>query len=597
MESGQGSSPAPTHPPNDGNGQRSAQASLEWHVELYTWDKGPKKGTQERAVRHEQIRAELLDAALSTGLEWTHPQPEGEGQLDVTAPWPEPRDQRDWGFDDRAHYPPIIFQLEKYPGQDPDYEVTTWYHRGLLVLDMEGRPMRKLPHLPDIISSRIPGGHIEALLRTHSATEYQDIRGRMPTLVWNRLGMRVPLQSKGALTKLASVFRETAGCLNWTNRRGSGNLNQYVLENLPPHLRAMNTTRGWRNLTDADRAIIRNSGIGSRPENSRHASGSAEAKKKRAQYLEKQITAAAEALARPRPQEDMGDYVYEDEQRYLDSRNARPSDLEEEVLRQALVPTIEHLQAIVGEDFEPMLYAFLPYNQQLRALQVQLDDRYRELNGDAARAPTLVHLTRWGGGILNWRTARFWDANATSLYLVGENGSIGPRIREDDPEYVQWSNEAAQRAEREDSDEDEVLSRTDDEPADGLPRSGAYLVDSEGNPIPLTATFRESASPPSHHSSSTQHLDSSSDDVHIDPPTFARSPTTLDLSQYELAEPTVAGASADGGEEVMGEDESDTAALEATAAQSEQEPRDSFMGFMGDDAEDPYHLRDWYLGD
>ncbi|KAI4098152.1 MAG: hypothetical protein L6R37_006637 [Teloschistes peruensis] len=123
MEHGQGSSLPPTDAPNDGNGQAPAQARLVSHVELYKWEIGPDINTTVRAIRHDHIRAELLNATLSTGLEWTHPQPAGEGQLDVTAPWPEPRDQRDWGFDDRAHYPPIIFQLERLG--EPYYQSTT----------------------------------------------------------------------------------------------------------------------------------------------------------------------------------------------------------------------------------------------------------------------------------------------------------------------------------------------------------------------------------------------------------------------------------------------------------------------------------------
>ncbi|KAL9577033.1 MAG: hypothetical protein Q9212_006635 [Teloschistes hypoglaucus] len=579
MEHGQGSSLPPTTPPNEGNSQASAQASLEWHVEIYNW----KNGTTVRAIRHEHIRAELLDAALSTGLEWTHPQPEGEGQLDVTAPWPEPRDQRDWGFDDRAHYPSIIFQLNKLAGQDPLYEVTTWYHEGLLVLDMYGRPMRKLPHLPDVISAKIHAGHIEALMRTHSATQYQDIHGRMPSFVWNKKGVRVPVRSKGALSKAAAGFRETAGCLNWTNRRGKDRLNQYILENLPPQLRAMNTTRGWRNLTKAESVILRNCEIGSRPENTRHDPDSAEGKERQHRYFEKSTDTAAEAYKkRPRADRDMGDYIYEDEERHLDYRNAIPDarePREHEALSQALRPTIEHLQAIVGENFQPAPYWFLPYSQQLRSLQIQLDDRYQELNGPAARAPKLVQLTRWGGCILNWRTARFWDDNSGSLYRTGEDGNIGQRIMEDDPEYAQHSYDLANRADREESDEDEIVTITDDEPGHSPPTPGAYLIDSEGNPVPRTATFRGSASPPPPFAE-----DSSEDDDIVDRPVFARSPTTLSLSQYGLDEPSAAGASANGGEEeAMREDESVTRrALDILATQREQGPQDPFMGDESD---------------
>ena len=40
--------------------------------------------------------------------------------------------------------------------------------------------MRRFFHLPETCSTKIPGGHIEALMRLDDRTTYADIRGRMP---------------------------------------------------------------------------------------------------------------------------------------------------------------------------------------------------------------------------------------------------------------------------------------------------------------------------------------------------------------------------------------------------------------------------------
>lgn len=47
-----------------------------------------------KAIRHEHIRAELLQAAEASYM-WTHPQPQGEAPDDRTAPVAFPADQLD----------------------------------------------------------------------------------------------------------------------------------------------------------------------------------------------------------------------------------------------------------------------------------------------------------------------------------------------------------------------------------------------------------------------------------------------------------------------------------------------------------------------
>ncbi|KAL8856670.1 MAG: hypothetical protein Q9178_006737 [Gyalolechia marmorata] len=402
------------------------------------------------------------------------PSPQGAGPDDRTSPVAYPPDQRNWEWT-RALYPPVSFVLEKTTYKHPDYEIKDWYHNGRLVLDLEGKPMRRFFHLPETCSTKIPGGHIEALMRLDDRTTYADIRGRMPPhiVIQRKSYMRIkPLQGVNALSAAAKAFREVAGMLSWSPRAGSDVLSNYIRTNLPAALKERNTTRGWRDLAKAEIATIRESTIGSRPQQARKRASSQEAREKREENIKKRKAAAnaeREKAAGTNPGDDdhdtsddgddsceeENDSVHDDHNSgdideegissnaelldeaaekhttmytdVLDPRLKYPETAEEvHAIRQACAATVVQFKSILGLDptlFEPHSYAY-----QVRSLQQQVDERYQNLQPDE-KALTLVYLTGWPGGIEDWRSARFSDGLVE--YQIEESGRVGPPVSQD----------------------------------------------------------------------------------------------------------------------------------------------------------------------
>ena len=144
-----------------------------------------------------------------------------------------------------------------------------------------------------------------------------------------------------------------------------------------------------------------------------------------------------------------------------DIRSKMPSSTEEVVaIRKAVWGTIDQARDLLLEctpeftpEFTPVLYEPHSYVWQMENIQKQFAKQWEILRPSQGKAPALIHLTPWSGGIQNWRSARFWDGFAQ--YLLEEDGTIGSR----------YSPES--RAE-EASDEDVV---------------GEYLVDAGGSRI------------------------------------------------------------------------------------------------------------------
>ncbi|KAL8709485.1 MAG: hypothetical protein Q9225_007443 [Loekoesia sp. 1 TL-2023] len=469
-----------------GHSGEASDAPQSDHETLYTWP----DGRTERAIRHEQIRSQLFQEA-EAAWSWIRPQPHGTATDDRTAPVPYPLDQLTWGFEDRSQYPPINFVLERRGYKHPDYEVLPWYYNGLLVLDLDNKPLKNFHHLPFTISSKIPGGHVEALMRFDDRTTYADIRARMPPKILSyRSGKPYerPLKKIGALKVAAARYREMAGCLNWHDRMGSEVLNDYILANLPEELKAMNTTRGWRNLSKDEITALRAPAIGSRPHQARKRASSTEAREKREESIKKRRTKANAARV------DFGGGRSPDQ----DCRTKIPVGNEEiEALQTALSPTMMQSISILG--VEPVKYDLLSYENQLDDLQFQVSDMYRSLNRGNEDQPTLVQLTSWTGGIKNWRSARFWDGQ--TLYEINEEGGVGAKIlnmsntqqaveemQEDAPAQADGppaeiapSEEDTLKAAAVDEAQSEYTS--DDCNSDHEPSVGSYLVDARGNRI------------------------------------------------------------------------------------------------------------------
>ncbi|CAO1603879.1 hypothetical protein XANCAGTX0491_007455 [Xanthoria calcicola] len=414
-------------------------------------------GSVVKAIRHVHLRTELLKAAEAR-CHWTHPQPHGDAPDDRTAPVAFPADQLDWGWT-RQLYPPINFVLEKGDYKHPHYKVQDWYHKGRLVLDLDGKRMRDFHHLPVVCSTHIPGGHIEALMRVDDRTTYADIRGRMPpTTISKSKGIAKDKPQKGtnALSAAARTFRETTGMLSWSRRAGSEVFNNYILANLPADLKKRNTTRGWRDISKAEIATIREPGIGTRPRQARKRSSSREARELREKNIRKRKAAASAERKRTAENErsdddltisdpdgpDEGDISKIDEPvdeataesdntstEAPDIRSKMPSSTEEVVaIRKAVWGTIDQARDLLLEftpEFTPVLYEPHSYVWQMENIQKQFAKQWELLRPGQGKAPALIHLTSWSGGIQDWRSARFWDGFAQ--YLLKEDGTIGSR--------------------------------------------------------------------------------------------------------------------------------------------------------------------------
>ena len=529
---------------------------------LYTWP----DGKTDKAIYHEHIRAELLHQAEAT-CSWLHPQPHGTAPDDRTAPTLYPSDQLTWGFSDRLHYPPINFVLERRGYDHPKYMVLHLYHNGLLVLDLDDKPIKDFRHLPLTISSRIPGGHIEALMRFDDRVTYADIRSRMPTKILvhrNGKASERQLQKVGALGAAAARWREMAGCLNWHDRLGSKTLNDYILANVPKELKARNTTRGWRNLTKAEIAALRAPAIGSRPQQARKRATSAEAREKRQDSIKKRKTkAVAASMKIPKITAPTSGYekpfaTFSDSPNDGDCRKRVPrNDEERAILQTALKPSVMELISILG--VEPVKNHHLCYKDQISHLQSQLNELYRELKRSQAKPPTLVRLTSWSGGIRNWRTATFWDGE--KYYEINRQGKVGALIQsQGNTEAPEARTEAQQRMEQEealqaeryfqaeehgeriddsdgdatvalDADETESEHSSNESSDDEPPSAGSYLVDARGNYIHPNRYPAAPADSPPPTLPSTDHANISG--IHEDDPVGENSASPYTAGTYD----------------------------------------------------------------
>ncbi|KAL9595786.1 MAG: hypothetical protein Q9219_006240 [cf. Caloplaca sp. 3 TL-2023] len=476
----------------------------------YTWP----DGKVDKAIFHHHIRPVLLRDAEAISR-WVHPQPCGTALDDQTAPINYPPDQLTWGFAERAHYPPINFVLERKGYKHPDYEVELWYYRGHLLLDHDHKPMKNFRHLPATISSKIPGGHIEALMRVDDRTTYGDIRARMPpAILVNQNGVMVkkPLKTVGALSAAAAKYREMAGCLNWHARLGSEVLNDYIMAKIPEEMKARNSSRGWRNLSRAEIAELRAPGIGSRPHQARKRANSTEVEEKRRESINaRKLRAEAVGVnlhrgpigpstltSLPSRNPDHAALTSTNRKQRESPRDKVPSDNEEiQALQMALRPTYMHLVSIIG--VQPIKTELLSYKQQILNLQTQLNDTYPHLTRGIGYAPFLIRLTEWTGGIKDWRSARFWDGE--SYFRINADGGIGSAISGTvDSGLIDENPRAALAVENVNAVEEPELAavggHTSGDESDYTPTAGSHLVDGRGDRVDVEVHRASSHSPP-----------------------------------------------------------------------------------------------------
>ncbi len=305
-----------------------------------------------------------------------------------TAPVAYPPDQLNWGFEEREQYPAINFVLERKDYTHPDYEVTAWRYNGYLVLDLNRKPIRNFRHLPYTISSKIPGGHIEALMRFDNRVDYSDIRARMlPTILVSKNGEVVerPLKHVRTFSAATQNYREVAGCPSWYDEPEGEALNNYDKSILPADCFAKNSTRGFRNLSQEEINALREKATGSRPNEMKKRLAS-EAHEKHHKPSKKHKASASGATAtdsgsmteRPnaRQQSQLAATTVDNKANQApadpaderDSRDIRPFWPHEfEELRKALLPTITQLNSVLG--FDAPTFKHKCYADQLENLQ------------------------------------------------------------------------------------------------------------------------------------------------------------------------------------------------------------------------------------
>ena len=196
---------------------------------------------------------------------------------------------------------------------------------------------------------------------------------------------------------------------------------------------------------------IREPGIGTRPEQARKRSSANEARRKREKNIEKRKARAnaerkkaalnnesgddltsLDSHDTEKEAEDSSDDEDEDATDFIEVPDIRltiPSLAEETIaIQDALVGTIEQAKRILG-DFAPIIHEPHSYAWQVENVQQQFDAKYQAQNPDLGKAPTLMHLTSWLGGIQDWRLAKYWDGSIE--YLIEEDGTIGSRYSPD----------------------------------------------------------------------------------------------------------------------------------------------------------------------
>ena len=116
--------------------------------------------------------------------------------------------------------------------------------------------------IPWTCSSEIKGFELEAIQRMDSRITFHDFRARMPRerLVSTKK-TPVPCTKKqytsNALNMRASRFRQEAGCLSWSIRQGTREINEYILKLYPRECLEANSSKTFRNLTLDEQASLK----------------------------------------------------------------------------------------------------------------------------------------------------------------------------------------------------------------------------------------------------------------------------------------------------------------------------------------------------
>lgn len=138
------------------------------------------------------------------------------------------------------------------------------------MLDVVNDPVLAYPELPLTITSEESGTFMEAYFRLNHHITYKDVRARMrrnPKGDWT-VGGADTIRA-GSLGMRMTRFRERAGLLSWSGKKGSKEIKRFLDGLIPQHLRDANTVRGFRNLRPHEIAFMHLDNIGNFPERAR----------------------------------------------------------------------------------------------------------------------------------------------------------------------------------------------------------------------------------------------------------------------------------------------------------------------------------------
>ncbi|KAL8703652.1 MAG: hypothetical protein Q9201_003164 [Fulgogasparrea decipioides] len=221
------------------------------------------KGKWIPAVFHEDIREHLLGFADNFG-EYEEEPARGAHALDRTS---YHADQEKWRFKPRDARTDILFTWHDLYSRDVSgYEPPVWFAGGYIVLSHDRLPVKKWIELPCTISGQCEGWRIEAWRRLQPNLTMNDIKARMPRLTSKGPGLVQKVIKGPALANRAARDRCRMSIPAWYKRDGTSikemRMVELIPENTQREILRTNSTRCWRDLTDAEMYYIEDANKG-----------------------------------------------------------------------------------------------------------------------------------------------------------------------------------------------------------------------------------------------------------------------------------------------------------------------------------------------
>ncbi|KAL8771533.1 MAG: hypothetical protein Q9209_002975 [Squamulea sp. 1 TL-2023] len=212
-------------------------------------------GEWQPACYHSDIRHKIFKHTEAMGSYVEEPT-SGADEFDRTAYKPE---QRDWVFSDRNKRPDVLFLWEN-PGDAPNYSPLVWFDGQRIVLDRNNRPVKLWDELPLAISGQCEGARAEAWRRLNPRITMNDLIARMPFLTSKGKDLAQKAPKTPMLANRMSRDRIRFGLKAWIEKDGSAVKEHRMLQTMPEVIQKLlirtNSTRGYRDLTDAEMLYV-----------------------------------------------------------------------------------------------------------------------------------------------------------------------------------------------------------------------------------------------------------------------------------------------------------------------------------------------------